>query len=135
MEVILRIEDGAASAPGADPAASAMSLYRWLVAEPELRGLAEVSTGSGQPGQGRMGGALDVIDVVLANGIALGSLITAVAAWRNARPRPPVVRLERDGMVVTLRDGSPEAVERILRSLNETTGTTRAVSDGDGEQP
>jgi hypothetical protein len=39
-----------------------------------------------------MVGALDVIDVVLSNGVAVGSLLVAVASWRRSRPRPPVIR-------------------------------------------
>ncbi|USA05250.1 hypothetical protein NCG97_18090 [Streptomyces lydicamycinicus] len=41
---------------GAEDAEGAVSLYRWLVAEPELRGQVRVSLGSGQPEPGHMGG-------------------------------------------------------------------------------
>lgn len=144
MEVNLTFGDGTAGTDGAhaagdETAASASSLYRWLVAEPELRGHAQVSTGARQPAPGHMGDGLDLVNVVLANSIALGGLVTAVAAWRGSRPRPPQVRLERDGTVITLQDGSPETVERVLRLWNEdtgpgpATGPAPAPADGDDE--
>ncbi|MEV8017460.1 hypothetical protein AB0O76_14165 [Streptomyces sp. NPDC086554] len=110
-----------------------MSLSRWLMAEPELRGHARVSTGAAGSAPGHMGDGLELVNVVLANSIALGSLITAVAAWRGSRPRPPQVRLERDGVVVTLRDSSPEQVEQILRMWNATAAPAPVASDGDSE--
>lgn len=107
---------------GGEGSQDASSLYRWLVAEPELRGRAEVGVGAAEAGPGHMGGALDVVNVVLANSIALGSLITAVLAWRGTRPRAPQVRLERDGVVVIVQDSSPETVERILAMWNRSDG-------------
>lgn len=121
---------------GADPG-DAPSLRRWLMAERRLRGHAVVSATPAVQVPGQMGGALDVVNVVLSNSIALGSLITSVAAWRNSRPRPPQIRLERGGSVVTLYDSSPELVERILRQWNETSDSEPTpdvpATDGDGE--
>ncbi|MET9557422.1 hypothetical protein [Streptomyces sp. NPDC006645] len=122
MEIILSFGDGTADGERGEYVQDASSLGRWLVAEPELRGRAQVVAGVGESGQGRMGGGLEVVNVVLANSIALGSLITAVLTWRGSRARPPQVRLERDGVVVTVQDGSPEAVERILAVLNRSGG-------------
>ncbi|MFF3542492.1 hypothetical protein [Streptomyces platensis] len=130
MEVRLSFGGGVGEAGAAE---AAVSLYRWLVAEPELRGQVRVSLGAEQPEPGHMGGALDLVNVVLANSIALGSLVTAVATWRGSRPRPPQIRLERDGVVVTLQDASPEAVERILRVWNENGAPAPAATDGDSE--
>jgi hypothetical protein len=100
----------------------ATSLRRWLMADPDLRGHAVVSVRPEAAEPGQMGGALDVVNVVLANSIALGSLITAVVTWRGSRPRPPRITLERDGSVVTLYDSSPELVERVLREWNAGGG-------------
>ncbi|MEV2253432.1 hypothetical protein AB0I94_23090 [Streptomyces sp. NPDC050147] len=119
--------------PGDGSAASVLSLYRWLVAEPELRGHARLSTRARHAAPGTMGDGLDLVNVVLANSIALGGLVTAVAAWRGSRPRPPQVRLERDGVVITLQDSSPETVEQVLRLWNEGTGPAPAPADGDDE--
>lgn len=82
-----------------------------------------------------MGGALDAVDVVLSNGIDLASLIVSIAAWRASRPRPPQITLERDGSVITLRDSSPETVERILREWNGGPGAAPVRPDGDADQP
>jgi len=127
VEVRLSVGGGVGDAVGA------VSLYRWLVAEAELRGQVRVSLGAGESEPGHMGGGLDLVNVVVANSIALGSLITAVATWRGSRPRPPQVRLERDGVVVTLHDSSPEAVEQILRVWNEGGASAPVAADGDGE--
>ncbi|MEV0318291.1 hypothetical protein ACIBKX_08510 [Streptomyces sp. NPDC050658] len=132
MQVKVTFGEGATDAD-ADGTESAASLYRWLMAEPELRGSASLSTGAERSAPGHMGDGLELVNVVLANSIALGSLITAVAAWRGSRPRPPQVRLERDGVVVTLRDDSPEQVERILRMWNATGESSPVPADGDSE--
>ncbi|MEK8143386.1 hypothetical protein NKH18_18585 [Streptomyces sp. M10(2022)] len=105
MRVNVTFGEGTAGAE-TDGAEAALSLCRWLMAEPELRGRAKVSTGPERPAAGHMGDGLELVNVVLTNSIALGSLISAVAVWRGSRPRPPQVRLERDGVVVTLRDNS-----------------------------
>lgn len=121
VEVNLTFSGGAAGEEAGDAGEFASSLYRWLAAEPELRAGTDLSLRPGRPGPGpgHMGEALDIVNVVLTNGIALGSLVTAVASWRGSRPRPPQVRLERDGVVVTLQDSSPEAIERVLTVWHE----------------
>ncbi|MEU6117267.1 hypothetical protein ABZ840_22340 [Streptomyces sp. NPDC047117] len=118
MEVRLTFVEGAndKDTRGTDLADHTMSLYRWLLMDPELRGRAKASIAPAQPGQGHMGGPLEVVNVVVSNTIALGSLLVAVGAWRGSRPRAPEVRLERDGVVVTVQGSSPEVVEQILRT-------------------
>ncbi|MFH8570345.1 hypothetical protein [Streptomyces sp. NPDC017993] len=98
---------------------SLTSLYRWLVQDPDVAEQADVSLGSEQAGAGEMGGTLEVINAVVANGIALGSLAIACATWRAARPTAPAVRIERDGVTVTVEDASPETVRRIVDALGE----------------
>ncbi|GAA5615311.1 hypothetical protein CP981_20510 [Streptomyces platensis] len=133
MEGAGRVEVTLSFGGGAEDVEGPVSLYRWLVAEPELRGQVRVSLGAEPSEPGHMGGGLDLVNVVVANSIALGSLITAVATWRGSRPRPPQVRLERDGVVVTLHDSSPEAVEQILRVWNESGAPAPVATDGDSE--
>ncbi|MFE0133356.1 hypothetical protein ACFWY6_17570 [Streptomyces sp. NPDC059037] len=134
MEVNVTFGDGTAGAEAeANGAESALSLSRWLMAEPELRGHARVSTRAAREARGHMGDGLELVNVVLANSIALAGLITAVAAWRGSRPRPPQVRVERDGVVVTLRDSSPEQVEQILRMWNATAAPAPVTTDGDDD--
>ncbi|WP_405503724.1 hypothetical protein [Streptomyces anulatus] len=126
MRVNVTFGEGAADG-GTGGAEAASSLRRWLMAEPELRGRARFSPGAEPPAAGHMGDGLELVNVVLANSIALGSLITAIAAWRGSRSRPPQVRLERDGVVVTLRDNSPEQVEQILRMWNASAADASAL--------
>ncbi|MCQ4202221.1 hypothetical protein ACFW5W_13170 [Streptomyces sp. NPDC058783] len=110
------------------------SLRRWLLAEPDLRGQASVSVRTEGQQQGAMGSGLDVVNVVLSNSIALGSLLVAVATWRRSRPRAPQVTMERDGVVVTLDGDSPEAVQRILREWGGSTPQPEpSLDDGIGE--
>lgn len=100
-------------------AASLTSLYRWLVQDPDVAQQADVSLESEQAVAGEMGGAFEVINAVVANGIALGSLAVACATWRAARPTAPAVRIERNGVTVTVEDASPETVRRIVDALRE----------------
>jgi Effector Associated Constant Component 1 len=136
MEIRLTFADSGSDqdAEDVDRTECASSLYRWLVADRELRGLAEVAVMSAHSRQGDMGGALEVVNVVLSNTIALSSLLVAVAAWRGSRTRPAEVRLERDGVTVTVRDASPEMVEQILRTLNaDNPNSSREPHHGDTE--
>jgi hypothetical protein len=124
--------EGVGSAGGGESADSARSLYRWLVGDPELRGHAEV-TAPAQTKPGHMGGVLDVVDVVLSNTIALSGLVVSVATWRGARPRPPRVRLERDGVQVSVEGASPEAIAQVLRALEAgAEANTDAGGDAGG---
>ncbi|MFF4711035.1 hypothetical protein ACFY2V_06455 [Streptomyces eurythermus] len=131
MDVRLTFTDGSGDADGGT-SDHAASLYRWLVLEPELRGRAKVSTATAGSEAGRMGGAPDIVDIVLGNAIALGNLLVAVAAWRDSRRRPPEVRLERRGVAVTLRDASPEDIERILGVLDPGEDGDSEPGRGDG---
>lgn len=137
MEVRLTFDDDARGAPAGaagGQAGHAASLYRWLSSDTELRGLAEVSVGSVPSPRGAMGGVPELLDVVLANSIALGGLVVAVATWRGSRPQAPQVRIERDGTTVTVRDGSAETVERILRVLGtDASGPAPGPDGGEGE--
>jgi hypothetical protein len=97
--------------------ASATSLYRWLAQDRELGRVITFSLGEGKPGE--MGGALDVINVVLANSIALASLITAIASWRTSRRSPARVLVERGDVRITVEGDSPGEIERLVQALSE----------------
>ncbi|WP_405901874.1 hypothetical protein OG696_40665 [Streptomyces sp. NBC_00656] len=99
-------------------------LLRWLHKERNLRGLAEVFTGGTEPPPpGSMGGIpLEVINVVLSNSIALGSLLTTLVAWRSSRPSPPpTVRIEVNGALVTLNTDDPEVIRSLIETLRNTS--------------
>ncbi|NED58346.1 hypothetical protein G3I24_46570, partial [Micromonospora aurantiaca] len=94
------------------------SLYRWLAQDPDVRRDAEVTIVPAPARPGDMGGSLEVVNVVLSNAIAFSSLVVAVAAWIGSRRSSagPVVRIERDGVAVTISADSPEAVREVLRA-------------------
>ncbi|MEV6050273.1 hypothetical protein [Streptomyces sp. NPDC052107] len=129
MEFVIGIGGGTASGEGLEA-----SLRRWLAADPELRGEVAVVAPPGLPAPGAMGGGgLDVVNVVVSNAIALGSLLVALAGWRSARPRPPQLTLERNGVVVTVHDASPETVEQVLAlfaGTPECAETPESVASG-----
>ncbi|MEU9670497.1 hypothetical protein AB0E25_33985 [Streptomyces bobili] len=103
------------------------TLLRWLHEERDLQGQARVFMGGTQPSPpGSMGFPLEVVNVVLSNSIALGSLVTTVVAWRSSRPSPPpTVRIEVNGVPITMNTDDPE----VLRSLIETL---RSADSGSG---
>lgn len=95
----------------------ATSLHRWLTRDPDVAGHATVRLGAAaRPGE-MSGGTLDVVNVVLGNGIALANLLVAVAAWRGTRPRAPQVRVERDGVSVTVTGADPQTVRALVAAL------------------
>jgi hypothetical protein len=123
IEVSIRVDDRDDQTAG--------SLYRWLALDPQVRQDATVSLTATPPGAGEMGGALEVINVVLSNGIAVGGLLIAVSSWRRSRPRPPTIRLVRDGVSVTIEDASPETVRRVVQALTDRPADPGG-DDGDG---
>ncbi|MFG2820037.1 hypothetical protein ACGFX4_11485 [Kitasatospora sp. NPDC048365] len=120
MEITLVFEPVDAAPEGADVEA-ARSVARWLREDPDLRGI-EVRPGTADPREGRMGEVLEVLNVVLTNGIALGSLLTAVATWRGTRRGGTRVRIERSGTSVLIEGGSADEVRRILAELEPPAG-------------
>jgi hypothetical protein len=95
------------------------SFARWLGEEPDIRHRALISWETPRPGEGEMGGAFDVVKLVIDSGFQIASLGLAYVAWRATRPRPTSVTIERDGVRITLDDGDPETVARLLRALDE----------------
>lgn len=90
------------------------SLRRWLNQDPDVLRACEVTVPPNPGRPGDQGGAIDVINVVMTQGIGLANFALAYATWRRARPDAPVVKLERGGVTLTVTDGSPETVQRII---------------------
>ncbi|MFI0512326.1 hypothetical protein ACH3Y9_00035 [Streptomyces sp. WSLK1-5] len=102
-------------------------LHDWFVGDTELHRAAEIrrvpvdSTGTM--------GALDVIEVVVGQGVAVLNLAVAYASWRSTRPTPPAVTVILPGGRTVTDDGQ-EALERILAALREEAdGQTGARTD------
>ncbi|MGW7409192.1 effector-associated constant component EACC1 [Streptomyces sp. NPDC054833] len=106
------------------------SLYRWLGQDPDVTGHAKVSLLPTQEQAGDMGGAFEVINAIVSNGIALGNLALACAMWRASRPSAPAVRFERDGITITVENGLPETVRQVVDALSRPE--PRAAADGEG---
>jgi len=103
LDVVVRTEHGHSS------------LWRWLALDPDTSGLL---TGAGAPPEEGHQGVFEVINTVVANVLALSSLVVAIATWRAQRQAdPPVVRLERNGVGVPVPDSSPDSIAAIAAAL------------------
>lgn len=105
---------------GADDGRALDSLFRWLSRDTELARHAHLSSAAACRGPGEMGGALDVVNAVFADAGAaagIGSLLVAYRAWRSTRTQAPAFTIERDGVTVTISQGSEEEVGRVLQLL------------------
>lgn len=114
MELVLTVDEVVGG--------EAETLLRWLHEERDLHGQACVSLGGTQPPPpGGMGGsALEIVNVVLSNSIALGSLFTTLVAWRSSRPSPPpAVRIEVNGVPVTVNTDDPEVIRSLIETLRD----------------
>ncbi|MGC0211919.1 effector-associated constant component EACC1 [Streptomyces levis] len=112
----------------------AEALLRWLREESDLHGQARVSfSGSQPPPLGGMGGsALEIVNVVLSNSIALGSLLTTLVAWRSSRPSPPpAVRIEVNGVPVTVNTDDPEAIRLLIDTLRAAEADSASSQEPD----
>lgn len=89
------------------------SLFLWLEEDPRLGSGSSVAMRA-VPSPGSQGGAFDVINAVLGDGIGIGGLALSYASWRRANPKAPEVTVERDGTKITVIDGSEEAIQRII---------------------
>ncbi|MET9953994.1 hypothetical protein ABZ135_20910 [Streptomyces sp. NPDC006339] len=92
--------------------------HRWLGDEEEPPGRIRLAP---DPVPGTMSGGLDVIDVVLTHAVGLANLTLAYATWRRARRSRAALTFTRasDGLTVTVREGSEEAVQQILRAFSD----------------
>ncbi|MFG3039874.1 hypothetical protein ACGFYZ_23560 [Streptomyces sp. NPDC048330] len=95
------------------------SLARWLRDDDAIRTSALVKLTQAPPRPGEMGGAFDVVQLVVDSGFQLGNLALAYAAWRGSRSRPSAVTVEHRGRRVTLDTTDPEEIARILAALGE----------------
>jgi hypothetical protein len=105
------------SADGADE--ELRSFREWLRDEPDVRRHALISLEATEGEEGEMGGALDVVKLVIDTDFQILNFGLAYVAWRATRPRPTAVTIERDGVKITLDESDPEVVARLVRVLGE----------------
>lgn len=88
------------------------SLYEWLSEDEDVVRTADLAMGS-TPDTGQMG-ALDILNVVLPNAIAFGTLVSTYAMWRKGRQETADITISIDGASISVRNASPETLQRIL---------------------
>ncbi|WP_413102642.1 effector-associated constant component EACC1 [Streptomyces sp. Inha503] len=115
MQFRLRV-DAAEGSPGV------LDLYRWLTEDPDVAGAAEVALVDEEDRGDTLGG-LEAISTVVSNLTSLGSLLLAVATWRDARGCGADTRVERDGVSLRVESTDPETIRRLLRQLESPVGS------------
>ncbi|MEV8431180.1 hypothetical protein PGH47_00070 [Streptomyces sp. HUAS 31] len=121
------------SVPADESGVTVRDLYRWLRLDDDVRRHGEVQLVPAERVSGTMG-AIEVIDLVLGQGIAALNLALAYAAWRSARPGAPPVTVSVDGVSVTVQDGSEESVQRIVSVLRSLPSAEPPVQHDPGTE-
>ncbi|MEU8763595.1 hypothetical protein [Streptomyces sp. NPDC048659] len=111
----------------AGPGRELTSLHRWIAQDREVVRETRVTLSAAPLRDGDMGADFESVSAVVSNALALGSLVVAVLAWRDSRPTPPSVRIERDGTAVELTGDAADAenVRRIVTALGGATGAAQ----------
>lgn len=97
------------------------TLRDWIRRDRSLRGRLSTPAGTDTP-PGAMG-SLELLNVVVSNGIALGNLLLAVGAWRLSRPSPPSVRITVNGGEIVVETSDPGVLAALARTVREADGT------------
>jgi hypothetical protein len=129
--VLIRVSvDG--SHGNVDESSSALtSLFRWLRQDGTLG--AELRLVSREDPEAQ-GGAFDLINVLLNDGVGVGGLVLSYATWRQAHRSKAKVRFERDGVTVEMEDASPETLRRIAEALSDGSAAESAEADPSADQ-
>lgn len=97
------------------------SFLAWLQEDSDIRRHAVISLESADGGKspaGEMGGALEIVKLVIDTNFQVLNLGLAYTAWRASRGRPTPVTVERNGVTIVLDDAEPETVARLVRELD-----------------
>ncbi|MGW0767581.1 effector-associated constant component EACC1 [Streptomyces sp. NPDC002676] len=99
------------------------SLHRWLIQDPDVTHHATLELGERVTDgpTGEMSGALEVLNIVLGDAVALGNLLVAIGTWRDTRRRAPEVRIQRAGttVTVTVSGDDPETARAVIAALSD----------------
>ncbi|WP_439677597.1 effector-associated constant component EACC1 [Embleya sp. MST-111070] len=103
------------------------ALQRWLAMDPDLRGGAVTSYAEDDTTD-TMGATLDVVNVVLSNGIGLSGLLVAIAGWRRSRAPitgagGPDIVVRRGDVEVVLSGATEDDIARAVRALEAADGS------------
>jgi hypothetical protein len=97
--------------------AALIDLYRWLRRDPDVHRHAAVGLAPSAPGSGTMG-AVEVIELIVGQGLTALNLALAYAAWRRTRHSAPPVTIHVNGGSLTVQDASEETIRRIVAELS-----------------
>jgi hypothetical protein len=103
-------------------------LHRWLSEDPDVVTATEIAL-VGEDSPGALG-ALEVINAIVSDVTALGTLLTAVATWRDARARDAVTRIERNGVSLRIESTDPQEIQRLLRQLEQAAAPADSARTG-----
>ncbi|MFI0908688.1 hypothetical protein ACH4TE_35020 [Streptomyces sioyaensis] len=96
------------------------SLWRWVIADPDLRDISVRREVRAQE-VGRMNGSFDAIVAVTSQAIAFGNLLLAYVTWRaavrGARESGVTVAIEIDGRLVELSGLSDQQIQNLVSGL------------------
>jgi Effector Associated Constant Component 1 len=97
--------------------ASLYSLARWLESDDTVGGRVTMGSSGTRPGAQS---PLDVVNVILSNSTALGSLLIAYASWRRskAHEQTPKVTFQRGDVTVTVEDAEDETIQKLIGALS-----------------
>jgi hypothetical protein len=95
------------------------SFCQWLRDEPDVRYHAEISLEPARTSEGDMGGALDVVKLVIDTNFQVLNLGLAYLAWRATRAKPTPLTIERGGVKVILDDSDLDVIARVMGAFDE----------------
>lgn len=104
-------------------------LRDWLIANPKIRRTAAVRLSAPAAVPGAMGATAELITVAAGTLLNVGSLVLAVAGWRQSRRTVATVRIRRGDVEVTITGSDQAVLDDAVRRL-EAAGPAGA---GDGE--
>jgi hypothetical protein len=103
-------------------------LRDWLIANPAVRRTANVRLAAPAPVPGAMGSTAEVIMVAAGTLLNVGSLVMAVASWRQSRRTVASVTIRRGGVEVTITGTDRAVLDDAARRL-EAAGPTGPDSE------
>ncbi|QLH21042.1 hypothetical protein [Streptomyces sp. Rer75] len=114
MQAALRVE---ISAEADDGDLAIHDLYRWLRQDTDVRAHADLNM---IPSPSR--GKLEIIDLVVSQGLGALNLGLSYAAWRAARPTAPAVIISANGRSITVRgECDAETVRHFVEAMESAS--------------
>ncbi|MEV1070090.1 hypothetical protein [Streptomyces sp. NPDC050263] len=122
----IRIETTAEDDHGTVP-----DLYRWLRQDSDVRRHSVLELVPREQSVTTMG-TVEIIDMVLGQGLTALNLALSYAAWRTARPAAPPITISVGGGSITVHDASEDTIRRIVEALASASAGDPA-DDATGE--